>query len=147
MAKEMVGLKTIAENWGITSRRLCQLCNAGEVIGAVKDGGRWKIPADAPKPDVVRDKKKISRMQTTALRPCPIGITSFKEASSECYYVDKTLFLKDLIDEHNKVTLFTRPRRFGKTLTMDMVKTFFEKTKEDTSGYFSGFAIWSCGES
>jgi hypothetical protein len=55
----------------------------------------------------------------------------------ECYYVDKTLLIKDIIDDHNKVYLFTRPRRFGKTLTLDMVRTFFERTKEDTSVYFS----------
>jgi len=46
--------------------------------------------------------------------------------------VDKTRLIKDMIDGHNKMTLFTRPRRFGKTLTMDMVKTYFEKTDEDT---------------
>ena len=46
------------------------------------------------------------------------------------------MLIKDIIDEHSKVYLFTRPRRFGKTLTMDMVRTFFEKTSEDTSVYF-----------
>ena len=62
------------------------------------------------------------------LLPCPVGITSYKEVSQECYYVDKTLLIKDIIDEHNKVYLFTRPRRFGKTLTMDMIRTYFENT-------------------
>ena len=79
------------------------------------------------------------------LLPCPVGITSYKEVSRECYYVDKTLFLKDIIDDHNKVYLFTRPRRFGKTLTLDMVRTFFEQTEEDTSVYFSDKKIWSVG--
>ena len=78
----------------------------------------------------------IARKPTTKLLPCPVGITSYKEVSKECYYVDKTLLLKDIIDDHSKVFLFTRPRRFGKTLTMDMVRTFFEKTEEDTSVYF-----------
>ena len=147
MSKEMVSLKAKAEEWNVSQRRLGQLCNEVKIEGAVKDGGRWKIPADAPKPEVIREKKKTGRVQTTKLLPCPIGITSYKEVSSECYYVDKTLLIKDIIDEHNKVTLFTRPSRFGKTLTMNMVKTFFEKTEEDTSVYFSNRAIWDCGES
>ena len=147
MSKEMVCLKIKAEEWNVSPRRLGQLCNEGKIEGAVKEVSRWKIPANAPKPEAIREKKKAGRIQTTKLLPCPIGITSYKEVSSECYYVDKTLLIKDMIDEHNKVTLFTRPRRFGKTLTMDMVKTFFEKTEEDTSVYFSNRAIWNCGES
>ncbi len=79
--------------------------------------------------------------------PCPVGVSSYKEVSSECYYVDKTLMIKDIIDEHSKIMLFSRPSRFGKTLAMDMLKTFFEKTKEDTSIYFSTRDIWSCGKS
>jgi len=143
----MIGVKAIANSWGISARRVGQLCNAGEIEGAIKVGGLWKIPADAPRPAVLRNKKRANRIQTTKLLPCPVGITSYKEVSSECYYVDKTLLIKDIIDDHNKVTLFTRPRRFGKTLTMDMVKTYFEKTDEDTSVYFSNRAIWKCSDS
>ena len=58
--------------------------------------------------------------------PFAIGNTSFIELSTECYYVDKTLLIRDLIDDHNMVTLFTRPRRFGKTLAINTMKTFFE---------------------
>ena len=54
---------------------------------------------------------------------------------------------KEFLDERAKVSLFTRPRRFGKTLNMDMLRTFFEKTAEDTSVYFRDKKIWSCGES
>jgi len=147
MSKEMISAKTLAENWGISVRRVNQLCNANEIEGAMKVGGLWKIPADAPKLNNLRNKKKPGHVQTTKLLPCPVGITSYKEVSAECYYVDKTLLIKDMIDGHNKVTLFTRPRRFGKTLTMDMVKTYFEKTDEDTSVYFSNRAIWACGAS
>ena len=70
----------------------------------------------------------------------------YKEVSKECYYVDKTLLIKDIIDDHSKVYLFTRPRRFGKTLTMDMIRTYFEKTSTDTSIYFSDKKIWNCGD-
>ena len=80
------------------------------------------------------------------LLPVAIGNTSYIEVSSECYYVDKTLLIRDLIDDHNMVTLFTRPRRFGKTLAINTIKTFFEKTEEDTSRYFADKKIWRCGE-
>ena len=62
------------------------------------------------------------------------------------YYIDKTLMIKDLLDEIPKISLFTRPRRFGKTLNMDMLRVFFEDTGEDTSFYFRDKAIWQCGE-
>ena len=65
---------------------------------------------------------------------------------SEYYYVDKTLLIKELIDNKAKLTLFTRPRRFGKSLNMDMLKVFFEKTNEDTSIYFKNKKIWACGK-
>jgi len=60
--------------------------------------------------------------------------------------VDKTLLIKDLIDERPQVSLFTRPRRFGKTLNMDMLRVFFEKTEIDTSSYFRDKKIWACGK-
>ena len=69
--------------------------------------------------------------------PLPIGIDDFEEIIlKKNYYVDKTLLIKDLLDKMSKVNVFTRPRRFGKTLNMDMLRVFFEKTSEDTSVYF-----------
>lgn len=57
----------------------------------------------------------------------PIGIESFEEIrTDEYYYVDKTAFIRDLLRRRGKVNLFTRPRRFGKTLNMDMLKSFFQ---------------------
>lgn len=56
------------------------------------------------------------------------------------------MLIRDFLDERPIVSLFTRPRRFGKTLTMDMLRTFFEKTKENTARYFYDKRIWSCGE-
>ena len=78
--------------------------------------------------------------------PLPIGTTDFKRICSEYYYVDKTLLIKDLLDQKTNIILFTRPRRFGKTLNMDMLRTFFEKTDADTSVYFKDKAIWEQGE-
>lgn len=146
MAKEFVKVKILAQRWGVTPRRINQLCVANHFPGAYKEGKFWMIPADAEKPAVLREKriKDVgSRTKTTKLLPCPVGITSYKEVSKECYYVDKTLLIKDIIDDHGKVYLFTRPRRFGKTLTMDMIRTYFEKTKADTSEFFTDKMIWS----
>ena len=89
------------------------------------------IPKDINKPAILREKKpaaSLSRTKTTKLLPCPVGITSYKEVSSECYYVDKTMLIKDIIDEHSKVYLFTRPRRFGKTLFTDMLMSYYDRS-------------------
>lgn len=78
--------------------------------------------------------------------PLPIGISSYVELVENYYYVDKTLMIKDFLDTRPKVSLFTRPRRFGKTLAMDMFKTFFEKSNVDYSECFKDKKIWLCGE-
>ena len=78
--------------------------------------------------------------------PLPIGVSNYSLAASEYYYIDKTMMIKDFIDERPMVTLFTRPRRFGKTLNMDMLRTYFERSDKDTSVYFRDKKIWSCGQ-
>ena len=78
--------------------------------------------------------------------PLPVGTTNYKKICEDSYYVDKTLLIKEILDEKINVALFTRPRRFGKTLNMDMLRTFFEKTAEDTSRYFQDKRIWQQGE-
>ena len=74
----------------------------------------------------------------------PIGIEFYKEIiDNDYYYVDKTLLIRDLLIRKSKVTLFTRPRRFGKTLAQSMLRTFFEEevaadgTVKDNYGYFT----------
>ncbi|MDO4554946.1 MAG: AAA family ATPase [Lachnospiraceae bacterium] len=63
-------------------------------------------------------------MSYTAL---PVGVDDFKEMmEKEYYYVDKTGLIKDILDKKGKVNLFTRPRRFGKTLNMSMLQYYFE---------------------
>lgn len=62
------------------------------------------------------------------ITPIPIGVEFYKEIiDKEYYYVDKTLLIRDLLLQKSKVTLFTRPRRFGKTLAQTMLKTFLKK--------------------
>ena len=82
----------------------------------------------------------------------PIGIESYKEIiKNDYYYIDKTLLIMDLLTQKSKVTLFTRPRRFGKTLAQSMLRTFFEEEIDadgravDNSGYFSGKKIMGAG--
>lgn len=77
----------------------------------------------------------------------PIGIEDFKEIiDRNCYFVDKSLLIKDILDGGSKVTLFTRPRRFGKTLNLSMLKRFFEKTDEDNSYLFNNLKISDAGD-
>ena len=120
-----------------------------ELSGAFRSGRNWKIPVDSIKQymkDTGIGVSEESKEDVRNLLPVAIGNTSYIEVSSECYYVDKTLLIRDLIDGHNMVTLFTRPRRFGKTLAINTIKTFFEKTEDDTSRYFTDRNIWLCGE-
>lgn len=61
------------------------------------------------------------------LKKLPVGVESFEKFSKEdFYYIDKTKFIADLLQNRGKVNLFTRPRRFGKTLILDTLKSFFE---------------------
>ena len=77
----------------------------------------------------------------------PIGIEDFKEIiDRECYFVDKSLMIRDILDSGAKVTLFTRPRRFGKTLNMSMLRYFFEKSEYDNSYLFNDLAVSKAGE-
>ncbi|WP_294395719.1 AAA family ATPase [uncultured Clostridium sp.] len=87
-------------------------------------------------------------------KPLPIGIDNFEMLITRGYYfVDKTLLIKDLLDNKASVNLFTRPRRFGKTLNMSMLQYFFEDehdesngTKKDNKYLFDGLNIMDEGE-
>lgn len=144
---EKISVREAATRWNITERRVSALCKDGKIPGAEKQGGRWMIPANAQKPEDRRVKSGVyQKAACLSKRPLPIGVSNYCLASSEYYYIDKTMMLKDFIDERPMVTLFTRPRRFGKTLNMDMLRTFFEKRVEDTSVYFKDKKIWRCGQ-
>lgn len=142
-----MSVKEAATLWKLTDRRVSALCKEGKIKGAQKDGHSWIIPADAERPIDNRVKSgTYKKTNSSSKLPLPIGISDYCLASSDYYYVDKTMMIKDFIDERPMVSLFTRPRRFGKTLNMDMLRTFFEKTDKDTSIYFKDKKIWSCGE-
>ena len=146
---EYIGTTEAARLLQMTSRRVVGLCGEGKLPGASRSGRNWRIPVESVK-QYMKD-AGIPLLEEVAddvreLLPVAIGNTSYIEISSECYYVDKTLLIRDLIDDHNMVTLFTRPRRFGKTLAINTIKTFFEKTEENTAKYFIDKKIWQCGE-
>lgn len=137
--------KQIALEWGISERTVTNLCKTGKIPGAGKDGKSWQIPDDAVRPidkRIVSGKYVNRKAQRKTL---PIGISDYVRAQSEYYYVDKTLLIREFLDQRPLVSLFTRPRRFGKTLNMDMLRVFFEISEEDTSIYFKDKAIWKCG--
>ena len=68
-------------------------------------------------------------------KPLPIGVENFEMlCEEEYYYVDKTMLVKDVLDRKASVNLFTRPRRFGKTLTLSMLQYYFEDAY-DKRGY------------
>ena len=80
-------------------------------------------------------------------KPLPIGVDNFENLIRNGYYfADKTLFIRELLDMKGEVNLFTRPRRFGKTLNMSMLRCFFEKSGEDPAVLFSGTKILEAGE-
>lgn len=140
-------VKEAAERWNLTERRVASLCKEGKIPGVHKQGRTWLIPVDVQRPVDNRVKTGAYKKKNRPTNlPLPIGVSDYRLASSEYYYVDKTMMIKEFIDERPMVSLFTRPRRFGKTLNMDMIRTFFEKTDEDTSVYFRDKKIWSCGQ-
>ena len=140
--------KEMASIWNVSVRAVSSLCKSGRIPGAVKNGKNWEIPDNAQKPvdGRISTGEYSKREMTTARKPLPIGISDYVRAQSDYYYVDKTMLIKEFLDQKPLVSLFTRPRRFGKTLNMDMLRVYFEKTDEDTSKYFKDKNIWKCGE-
>jgi hypothetical protein len=77
----------------------------------------------------------------------PIGLSDFKEVREEgYYYVDKSLFIHEIINRSSKVILLPRPRRFGKTLNLSMLRYFFEKQEESLAHLFKELAIFKDAE-
>lgn len=82
-------------------------------------------------------------MKNSTRKPLPIGVSDFKELIDGGYaYVDKTLLIQEIVEKGTKAALIPRPRRFGKTLNLSMLRYFFEKGKEDTSYLFKDLKIW-----
>ena len=146
----MKSCKEKAAEWGISSRAVNDMCKKGRIQGAIKEKGSWLIPDDSPKPmdGRVSNGKYIKKnmVAKAEVKSLPIGISDYVRAQEEYYYVDKTLLIKEFLDQKPLVSLFTRPSRFGKTLNMDMLRVFFEISDKNTSKYFADKNIWQCGE-
>jgi hypothetical protein len=80
--------------------------------------------------------------------PIPIGVDDFRKIREEgLLYVDKTALIRELIDQPGvEVALLPRPRRFGKTVNLSMLRTWFEKRDEDLSPLFRDLSIWQAGD-
>ena len=77
------------------------------------------------------------------MQKLPVGLSDFKKViAGNYYYVDKSLLIKEVVDQGDEVLLLPRPRRFGKTLNLSMLRYFFEKTADDTSCLFRHLQIW-----
>ena len=124
----MKNCKQIATEWGLSERTVNDLCKKNKIDGAIKVGKMWKIPDDAKKPidGRITSGKYVRHSAGVTRKPLPIGISDYVRAQADYYYVDKTMLIKELLDNWAEVNLFTRPRRFGKTLNMSMLKAFFE---------------------
>lgn len=86
--------------------------------------------------------QKQAEVRNVKHKPLPIGIEDFKRlVDNEYYFVDKTLMIKELLENKETVNLFTRPRRFGKTLNMSMLQRFFEATEKSNACLFDGLKI------
>ena len=86
--------------------------------------------------------QKQAEVRNVKHKPLPIGVEDFKRLVDNGYYfIDKTLMIKELLENKETVNLFTRPRRFGKTLNMSMLQRFFEATEKSNAYLFDGLKI------
>ena len=103
---------------------------------------------------MVKAKLNFKAREYIIMQKIGIGYENYKRLiDDDCYYVDKTLFIRDIIKNGGMVNLFTRPGRFGKTLALSMLRTFFELEYDfdgnviDKKHYFSDKKIMQCDES
>lgn len=129
---EYLSCSDASKAMGFSVRRIQQMCKNGELSGAIKEGRKWLIPDET-----------IHMNHFAKNKSLPIGVSDFKLATTGYYYVDKTLMIRDFLDKKPMVSLFTRPRRFGKTLNMDMLKCFFSNQYADRGDLFEGLSIWT----
>lgn len=120
----------MAQLWQISERTVRNYCSNGKILGTRMENKSWQIPADTPNP-----KERI-------LRPIAIGRQNFADIiEKNCFYVDKTSFIKEWWEDNNDITVILRPRRFGKTLAMSMIYHFFSLNYSQ-SNLFKNLNIW-----
>ena len=135
---EMISVREAAERWKITERRVSTLCKDGKIAGAEKQGKRWMIPADTQKPVDQRIRTGAYRKTERASRlPLPIGVSSYRLASSEYYYIDKTLMIRDFIDDTADGDAVYPPAPIWKNSQYGYVAHLF---REECRGYLCLFS-------
>ena len=117
---------------GLSERRIQQLCASGSIVGAFRSREGWLIPDDALPSRERKPKEKPPLL--------PIGM-NYEFAAKEATLIDKSLLIRDLLFLKSKITLFTRPRRFGKSMNLDMLRCFFEEGHEERAALFQDKAI------
>ena len=124
--------KEMAKLWGVTERTVTTFCKTGKIPGAVKEGKSWRIPDEAEKPvdGRVLSGKYVKKEEKEARKPLPIGISDYVRAQSEYYYVDKTMYLP-LIEDTASYIFMIRPRRFGKSLFLSIMKAYYDILQKD----------------
>ena len=138
-----LSVNEIAKEYKIDKSYIVSLCKKNIIEYEDYSPANLFIPAK----EIEKILDYYKNIELANLKKYPIGISNYIELREKgYYYVDKTLLIRDIIQADDKVDLFTRPRRFGKTLTMTMLKAFFEKANEDTSKYFVDTKIWNAGE-
>ena len=126
----------VAKRIGKTKRWVNDCCAKGLIKGAYKEGNRWRIPENA--------KWEVGSSTTVCARTIGIGIQDFEKIiTSDLFYVDKTDFISEWWSNRDDVTLITRPRRFGKSLTLNMVERFFSNKYRNMGDVFAGLKIWN----
>ena len=113
---EYLSCSDASKAMGFSVRRIQQMCKNGELPGAIKEGRKWLIPDETIHINHFAKNKSL-----------PIGVSDFKLATTGYYYVDKTLMIRDFLDKKPMVSLFTRPRRFGKSYTANMLAAYYSK--------------------
>ena len=101
---ETISVREAALKWGLTERRIAGMCRDGSILGAYKEGKTWYIPADASRPLDGRVKTGVYKSAPPKKKlPLPVGISDYRVASTQYYYVDKTLMIRDFLDERPMV--------------------------------------------
>lgn len=135
--------------WDISERHIAELCKNGTIEGAEKIKNRWIIPDWTLSPKIYNTNNtyNVADSEPAYIITQPTGgISEYEEVlQKNNYYVDKTMLIKELIDKNNGVYLITRPRRFGKSMNISMLQSFFEISKKDKTPLFCDKLIWKAG--
>ena len=108
-------IKEAAAAWGITERRVNALCKAGRIPGAYKEGRRWFIPDSTQKPvDKRGHRSEVKPTISSARKPLPIGVSDYRDACKNYYYVDKTLMIKEFLTSAPKYPFLPAPDALAK---------------------------------